>query len=231
MRFHFIDPRAVSRLEWKNKIMLFRHNIDLPSPPKHLWPFFRWIMSAWYDGVYLPRNRYTVPLVSLRDGLNSEKLWCCGERMPSHACMPAMRSGVRNLFFANKSIQQHGSPAVHNVPQVRLSGTNRTAHLTIWNPTRLCEEHKHSPSHASLAENMSEAFWVCNEKLILQRLALCYNALPAGSSISPSPPNISQVFQNYHECKYTDHGSVLHPSTVFSIDSVKRTTEQQPVIM
>jgi hypothetical protein len=148
-------------------------------------------MSAWYDGVYLPRNRYTAPLVSLRDGLNSEKLWWCGERMPSHACMPAMRSGVRNLFFANKSIQQHGSPAVHNVPQVRLSGTNRTAHLTIWNPTTLCEEHKHSPSHASLAQNMSEAFCVCNEKLILQRLALCYNALPAGSSISPSSPNTS----------------------------------------
>jgi len=132
-------------------------------------------MSAWYDGVYLPRNRYTVPLVSLRDGLNSEKLWWCGERMPSHACMPAMRSGaVRNLFFANKSIQQHGSPAVHNVPQVRLSGTNRVAHLTIWNPTRLYAEHKHSPSHASLVQSMSKAFCICNGKLMLHRLALWY---------------------------------------------------------
>ena len=115
--------------------------------------------------------------------------------MPSHACMPAMRSGVRNLFFANKSVQQHGSPAVHNVPQVRLSGTNRVAHLTIWNPTRLYDEHKHSPSHAILVENMSEAFGVCNEKLILHRLAMCCSELPAGSSISQSHPNTSLTHQ------------------------------------
>lgn len=159
--------------------------------------------------------------------------------MPSHACMPAMRSGVRNLFFANKSIQQHGSPAVHNVPQVRLSGTNRAAHLTIRNPTRLYAEHKHSPSHASLVQNMSKAFCICNEKLILHRLALWCDALPTGSSISPpSPPEPAslntfntRVFQNYHKRNYTDQGSVLHPCAVFSIEWVQRITEYQPVTL
>ena len=129
---HRFESCKLAIMKKKKKRILFRHNFD----PANIYDLFS-LNNECVIWRCLSSAKQILCRAFGTDWIAREERWLCGQVMPSRACMHAMRSSVRNLFCTNKSIQQHGSPVVHNVPQLRLSGTNRLAHLTIWNPRRL----------------------------------------------------------------------------------------------